>query len=444
MKTKKSKKLITVWIVAAVVAVAAIVVGGYFLLSNSKAKVSPETEGTQEYDARIAEELSTLVLAYCEGNELRPTSGEYSVTDISGNVKTFSVAPAKNEQITINDFSDDIKFLRAPKSVDIKIMFDGKEVFEGTLDEYRKSFTPRADGVYSFIMTAETENAAYIGKATYNFDIKYEIIPRFSLSSETINQGGVMVVYGENLRDEDISITLPFGFIPTVERNGTKMFAVIPFNFYREAGEYTLTIKYGEEEIPLKYTVAAVQYDEQQLTVSEETTSSTIDNSAALAEYNKLIQKMNEMYDSTVYWDERFVQPCAGTITTEFGSTRYINGSTKPSSIHSGIDIACDEGTPVTASNKGKVIYAGELQVSGKTVIIEHGNGLHTMYLHMSALSCKEGDIVEKGQQIGLVGMTGFATGPHLHFEISISGYSLSPWYFFDGTSDIYKIQSYK
>ena len=83
-------------------------------------------------------------------------------------------------------------------------------------------------------------------------------------------------------------------------------------------------------------------------------------------------------------------------------------------------------------------MFADFVIMTGNTVVIEHGAGLKTIYMHLSEIDCAEGDIVEQGDIIGLVGSTGYSTGPHLHFEVRIGDQSVSPWPLIDGTSDIY------
>jgi murein DD-endopeptidase MepM/ murein hydrolase activator NlpD len=126
-----------------------------------------------------------------------------------------------------------------------------------------------------------------------------------------------------------------------------------------------------------------------------------------------------------------------GRITSSFGLYRYINGATTPSR-HQGIDIAVPTGTPVPASNRGRVVQADFVIMTGNTVVIEHGGGLKTYYYHMSEIDCAVGDMVEQGDIIGLVGSTGYSTGAHLHFEVRIDNRSVSPWPLIDGTSPIY------
>jgi len=96
-------------------------------------------------------------------------------------------------------------------------------------------------------------------------------------------------------------------------------------------------------------------------------------------------------------------------------------------SIHRGIDIKGLEGDEVKASNNGRVVLAQELFFGGNTIILDHGQGIHTVYMHLSQLHVDCGDAVSKGDVIGLLGSTGRSTGPHLHFGVKISNISVNP-----------------
>jgi murein DD-endopeptidase MepM/ murein hydrolase activator NlpD len=104
----------------------------------------------------------------------------------------------------------------------------------------------------------------------------------------------------------------------------------------------------------------------------------------------------------------------------------YSDGS-KAYSVHLGVDMASPTGTPVASCGRGRVVFAGTRILTGNTVVIEHLPGLFSVYYHMSSIQVKMDDIVEKGQVIGAVGMTGFATGPHLHWEVEDSGTAVDP-----------------
>lgn len=115
---------------------------------------------------------------------------------------------------------------------------------------------------------------------------------------------------------------------------------------------------------------------------------------------------------------QHFIWPVKGRISGRFGNQRIYNGT--PGSAHSGMDIAVPKGTPVHAPAAGKVVFAEpDLYLTGGTVLIDHGYGIGSNFLHLSALAVKVGQTVKQGQIIGRVGATGRATGPHLHWGMT-------------------------
>lgn len=124
-------------------------------------------------------------------------------------------------------------------------------------------------------------------------------------------------------------------------------------------------------------------------------------------------------------WEGSFAAPVSAEISDVFGSERVFNGSVQ--STHFGLDFRVPGGTSVAAVNRGRVILARPLFYEGNFVVIDHGQGLLTLYLHLSSFLVKEGDDVSKGQPIGLSGGTGRATGPHLHLALRWQGVYLDP-----------------
>jgi murein DD-endopeptidase MepM/ murein hydrolase activator NlpD len=124
-------------------------------------------------------------------------------------------------------------------------------------------------------------------------------------------------------------------------------------------------------------------------------------------------------------WSGPFATPATAAISDVFGSVRIFNGKT--SSPHLGLDFRVPSGTPVTAMNDGTVLLARPLYFEGNFVVIDHGQGLLTLYLHLSEFRVKEGEQVKRGQQVGLSGGTGRATGPHLHVAVRWQGTYLDP-----------------
>jgi murein DD-endopeptidase MepM/ murein hydrolase activator NlpD len=124
-------------------------------------------------------------------------------------------------------------------------------------------------------------------------------------------------------------------------------------------------------------------------------------------------------------WKGPFQRPVAAEISDVFGVQRVFNGAVQ--STHQGLDFRVPTGTPVAAVNSGTVILAQSLYFEGNCVVIDHGQGLLTLYLHLSEMRVKEGERVVKGQQIGLSGGSGRATGPHLHLAVRWQGIYLNP-----------------
>ncbi|OIO70699.1 MAG: hypothetical protein COY36_09400 [Zetaproteobacteria bacterium CG_4_10_14_0_2_um_filter_55_20] len=118
-------------------------------------------------------------------------------------------------------------------------------------------------------------------------------------------------------------------------------------------------------------------------------------------------------------------EPTEGIVSTPFGAQRYVNG--EPRSPHSGLDIAAPEGTPIITPLAGRVLLAESMYLNGNTVVVGHGNGLVMVYSHMNTLKVKKGDWLEAGARIGEVGMTGRATGPHLHWGVRFNQARINP-----------------
>jgi murein DD-endopeptidase MepM/ murein hydrolase activator NlpD len=124
-------------------------------------------------------------------------------------------------------------------------------------------------------------------------------------------------------------------------------------------------------------------------------------------------------------WAGSFHAPARAQISDVFGTSRTFNGRVQ--SVHQGLDYAVPQGTPVVALNSGTVLLAQSLFFEGNCVVLDHGQGLLTLYMHLSKIEVKEGERVASGQKIGLSGGTGRATGPHLHVAVRWQGVYLNP-----------------
>lgn len=173
-------------------------------------------------------------------------------------------------------------------------------------------------------------------------------------------------------------------------------------------------------------TVKAGGFPVQRLTLP--TPMVDLDPEAERRAANEAI-RLRTLYDTVTperFWRGTFTQPVSSRKPgSGFGSRRIING--QPRMPHSGIDYSADRGTPVVASNRGRVALLGEFFFAGRLVALDHGLGLYTLYFHLDGVSVAEGQMVERGQTIGTVGTTGRSTGPHLHFAAQLGRARLNP-----------------
>jgi len=171
----------------------------------------------------------------------------------------------------------------------------------------------------------------------------------------------------------------------------------------------------GAARLEGRLTVAARNYTVQHLTVAPGFAQLDPETERRA---NAETARMREVYRTMSgerLWDGGFVRPVTGDAPgTGFGSRRVING--QPRSPHSGSDFPAAVGAPVIASNRGRVALVGEFFFPGRLVILDHGLGIHTAYFHLDTIAVGDGQLVERGQALGTVGMTGRVTGPHLHF----------------------------
>lgn len=176
-----------------------------------------------------------------------------------------------------------------------------------------------------------------------------------------------------------------------------------------------------------KFAVARASYPriKVELTVEKKFTEPTPEQVKEIEEGQKIKQEYLNRVTPDRGWSGKFLTPADAPISDVFGSVRIFNGTA--SSPHQGLDFRVPSGTPVAAMNDGAVLLARPMFFEGNFVVLDHGQGLLTLYLHLSEFKVKEGDVVKRGDVIGLSGGTGRATGPHLHVAVRWQGTYLDP-----------------
>ncbi len=198
-------------------------------------------------------------------------------------------------------------------------------------------------------------------------------------------------------------------------------------------GKYTLELSgtRAAEAAPLtvsrQFAVARAKYPRIRvaLSVEKKFTEPTPEQVKQIEEGQAIKKEYLARVTPEREWDGKFSAPADAAISDVFGSVRVFNGVAQ--SPHQGLDFRVPTGTPVAAMNSGTVLLARPLYFEGNFVVIDHGQGLLTLYLHLSEFKVKEGDAVKRGDIIGLSGGTGRATGPHLHVAVRWQGTYLDP-----------------
>jgi murein DD-endopeptidase MepM/ murein hydrolase activator NlpD len=206
-------------------------------------------------------------------------------------------------------------------------------------------------------------------------------------------------------------------------------YAVIGLPLDLKPGSYELSVKVGDAMKAQHFVVKAKDYPEQHITLKDtsKVELSAEDEARAVREI-ATIKALKLNWRDEEDTDLAFIIPVKGRLASSFGLRRFFNG--EPRAPHAGLDVGVARGTPVKASAQGKVLAVDDYFFNGKTIFVDHGNGLITMYCHLDQSDVQTGETVRKGQQLGLSGQSGRATGPHLHWSVILNGAMVDPQLF--------------
>lgn len=203
-------------------------------------------------------------------------------------------------------------------------------------------------------------------------------------------------------------------------------YAVVGLSLDTAPGVHSLKVSMNGATQKQHFEVHSKDYPEQHITLKDKSKVDLSKPDLERAEREiALIRNLKRHWRETHDTDLALELPSGGELGSRFGLRRFFNE--QPRQPHAGLDVAVDTGTPVVAGGTGKVLAVGDYFFNGKTVFIDHGSGLITMYCHLDQIDVQEGQIVAKGQHIGLSGKTGRATGPHLHWSVVLNGAMVDP-----------------
>ncbi len=241
----------------------------------------------------------------------------------------------------------------------------------------------------------------------------------------------ILVTFKENPLVKKVTIRF-LGKKYVLEREGSASpFALIGLDLSLLSKNYLMKISVEKtdgksENIWKKIPVLRKEFPIKELWVKEEYIKPPPEARERIQREAELVEAVYSFPSPEWLAEEKFIFPFSAVVEPNFGERRLYNNEFH--SIHSGVDIEAPFGSPILASNSGKVVLTSDLYFAGKTVIIDHGLGLFSFYCHFSEIKVKRGDLVRKGDTIGLAGATGRVTGPHLHWGVKIYNNRVDPF----------------
>ena len=216
-----------------------------------------------------------------------------------------------------------------------------------------------------------------------------------------------------------------------VHQQKQQWIAVVGIPLSAKPGTHNLLVKNNStnseaSSLKMPFTVHEKEYQSQYITITNKRHVNPDKK-----DLDRIKKEKSEMVAAFKNWKAEpddvteFILPTQGRFSSPFGLRRFFNN--EPRNPHSGLDIAAPEGTPAISPAQGSVVVTGNYFFNGNTVLVDHGQGLITMYCHLSEIHVNKGQKIKAGDTLGLVGKTGRATGPHLHWSVSLNNTRVDP-----------------
>jgi len=235
-------------------------------------------------------------------------------------------------------------------------------------------------------------------------------------------QGATVVIRLSSGRP-DVRLRLGGRTLPLACADGT-WHALIGMAAAEELGPRQLELEVGGHPSVHEFQVASGTFTSAELTVADELAH--LLNPQTAAEERGFVQQLVDRVSGPPLWTGSFGNPSIGTPTSPYGQRRVFHPGAIPY-VHEGSDVAAPLGTLVAAPSAGRVAWAGPLAIRGNSVVLDHGFGVFSVVVHLDRIDVSAGDSVTRGQPLGTVGSTGRSTGPHLHWEVHVSGVAVDP-----------------
>lgn len=386
--------------------------------------------------ARCLYTTSSFPALTVSDEKLVPVSGEWVYKTYSGDYVALNdiQQSQKTEQVYEMKGAFALNFDNEPDFLNVTVSDDNGVVFSDSYANIANAdLAGRTIDVVVEAKWYESESESCYGSATYEFKAKILLPAVFYLGKTEIEPGEFVVISAKNV-DDPSAITLAtdpdIGFTPTFFTDGRYARALVPVPMEYEGGDIKLICTYGEvsQEMTLNITPKTFRsstFDVGASTVSQTRTETT------LKAFNDTMAPIVAQTESKPLWEGLFMEAVNSDVTVGFGIKRIIS-ATGEVYRHQGVDYVATAGKEVMATNNGKVVYVGYLDLPGYMVVIDHGLGLKSWYCHLGSTAVAVGDTVSKGDIVGYAGATGFTVKPFPHIGLSVYDVPVCPYDLWD------------
>lgn len=250
--------------------------------------------------------------------------------------------------------------------------------------------------------------------------VQVQISPTDAQLGDTIS----VIIQMENASDPAPTVTMNQTSYPTFDLGSHRYRAFVPTTPLDAPGRLTIQVDVGGEVQNLAVNLRDRDFPTQRITVQGGGSDGTELEMQRVAEFKEIVTPEK-------FWSGPFLRPNRGEVSSVYGVRRYYNGVFAENYYHRGVDYAGGQGSDVTAPAAGRVVLVGResegFRLHGNTIGVDHGQGVASIFIHLSRIDVQEGDFVQAGQVIGALGATGSATGPNLHWGLYVNAKCVDP-----------------
>lgn len=413
--------------------------GAYYSVPQSFAKQLLQRKECEYVYANAGDTLPTLIFKTGDSEQvILPKEYEWQYKDIAGNAVVDTQTKTASESQFFSFYSDvgfALSFSKTPQEHPISF-YDMNGNALNISDPSSLLFTTDTKLRAVINVKWDRKGDTLGGTATYEFELLYDVLPELIRSNDTVKAGDVICI-GFRHFSENEKITLSTQLITSdIKVNygaDGSAFAFIPVSAENTAGEYTLVFTVGSIEKAITLNVTAGDSAFNTATMDPEKYTHYLN-----PEYRQRFEELVKSWDDAAADEPMFAQsnsfskPTDGELWFDFGTELNVNGQ-PDAYVVNGIDYRLEEGDSIKATQRGVVIYAGNDEVYGNMLVIDHGYGVRSHYYGLGTLGKQAGDTVQEGEIIGSAGVSGLvytensAKVATLHFAVSLNGVYINP-----------------